>query len=170
MRAYQKKFELSRSNGSWDMGSGKFKIWKTKNLGFFEKWPPGPPQKGKKTKKGYFWSLGTQMAYQKNFRQFSGRGVEKYVAAHWMAPSVISKLPHNFKFSSPAVLSFQNCLYHNFNPYVASWFSLLVPQVSNEVRTRPRSLVLQKVEQDKHTHQKMRDARNQELENDRFIN
>ena len=90
MRAYQKKFELSRSNGSWDMGSGKFKIWKTKNLGFFEKWPPGPPQKGKKPKKGYFWSLGTQMAYQKNFRRFLGRGVEKYVAAHWTAPNVNS--------------------------------------------------------------------------------
>ena len=53
-----------------------------KNLGIFEKWPPGPPQKGKKPKKGYFWSLGTQMAYQKNFQRFLGRGVEKYVAAH----------------------------------------------------------------------------------------
>ena len=71
------------------MGSGKFKIWKTKNLGFFEKWPPGPPQKGKKPKKGYFWSLGTQMAYQKNFQRFSGWGVEKYVAAHWTAPLTI---------------------------------------------------------------------------------
>ena len=47
---------------------------------------PGPPKKGKKPKKGYFWSLGTQMAYQKNFRRFSGRGVKKYVAAHRTAP------------------------------------------------------------------------------------
>ena len=28
------------------------------------------------------------MAFQKNFRQFLGRAVEKYVAAHWTAPYV----------------------------------------------------------------------------------
>ena len=51
VRAYQKKFQLSRSNGSWDNASGKFKIWKTSILGFFGKWPPETPKKGK----NQFW-------------------------------------------------------------------------------------------------------------------
>ena len=39
-----KKFQVSRSNWSWDNGSRKSNIWKTPILGFFfEKWHPGPP-------------------------------------------------------------------------------------------------------------------------------
>ena len=70
VRAYQKKFELSRSNGSWDTGSRKFKIWKTKNLGFFEKWPQGPPKRVKNQKKGIFGHLGPKWLTKKIFVNF----------------------------------------------------------------------------------------------------
>ena len=88
VRAYQKKFQLSRSNGSWDTGSGKFKIWKMSNLGFFEKWPPEAPKKGKNQFWWVPWWFWTPMLHQKKFRPFSGPGVIKRVHAHWTAPYV----------------------------------------------------------------------------------
>ena len=88
LRAYHKKFQVSRSNGSRDNGSGKFKIWKLSILGFFEKGPPGPPKKVKKWFQWYFWLLGTHMGSQKFVCRFSGRGVKKCVQADWTAPDV----------------------------------------------------------------------------------
>ena len=87
VRAYQKNFQLSRSNGSWDTGSGKFKIWKMSNLGFFEKWPPEAPKKGKNQFWWVPWWFWTPMLHQKKFRSFSGPGVIKRVHAHWTAPA-----------------------------------------------------------------------------------
>ena len=102
VRAYQKKFQLSRSNGSWDTGSGKFKIWKMSNLGFFEKWPPEAPKKGKNQFWWVPWWFWTPMLHQKKFRPFSGPGVIKRVHAHWTAPSMkINELftrQHHFKW------------------------------------------------------------------------
>ena len=89
LRAYHKKFQVSRSNGSRDNGSGKFKIWKLSILGFFEKGPPEPPQKVKKWFQWYFWLSGTHMGSQKNFRRFSGRGVRKCVQVDWTAPFLL---------------------------------------------------------------------------------
>ena len=87
VRAYQKKFQLSRSYGSWDTGSGKFKNWKMSNLGFFEKWPPEAPKKGKNQFWWVPWWFWTPMLHQKKFRPFSGPGVIKRVHAHWTAPN-----------------------------------------------------------------------------------
>ena len=98
VRAYQKKFQLSRSNGSWDMGSGKFKIWKTSILGFFEKWPPGAPKNGKNQFWWVPWWFWTPMVHQKKFRPFSGRGVIKCVHAYWTAPYVKLKYHKNSIF------------------------------------------------------------------------
>ena len=86
VRAYQKKFQPSSSIGGRENWSGSFKIWKMLFFGFFEKGPPGAPKKVKNQFQWYFWVSGTQMAYQKNFRQFSGRGGEKCVHADWTAP------------------------------------------------------------------------------------
>ena len=88
VRAYQKKFQLSRSNGSWDNASGKFKIWKTSILGFFGKWPPETPKKGKNQFWWVPWWFWTPMVQQKKFRPFLGRGVIKCVHAYWTAPNV----------------------------------------------------------------------------------
>ena len=100
VRAYQKKFQLSRSNGSWDTGSGKFKIWKMSNLGFFEKWPPEAPKKGKNQFWWVPWWFWTPMLHQKKFRPFSGPGVIKRVHAHWTAPvTEIDKMTEWIKLS-----------------------------------------------------------------------
>ena len=86
VRAYQKKFQLSRSDGSQDTGSRKFKIWKTSILGFFGKWPPETPKKGKNQFWWVPWWFWTPMVHQKKFHPFSGPGVIKCVHAHWTAP------------------------------------------------------------------------------------
>ena len=99
LRAYQKKFQLSRTYGSWDNGSGKFKFWKTPILGFFEKGPPGAPQKVKNQFWWYFWGLGTHMASQKKFHPFSGPGGIKCVQADWTAPT--AKLHNKLGCSLP---------------------------------------------------------------------
>ena len=92
VRAYQKKFQLSRSYGSWDTGSGKFKIWKMSNLGFFEKWPPEAPKKGKNQFWWVPWWFWTPMLHQKKFRPFLGPGVIKYVHAYWTAPFINAQI------------------------------------------------------------------------------
>ena len=97
VRAYQKNFQLSRFNGSWDTGSGKFKIWKMSNLGFFEKWPPEAPKKGKNQFWWVPWWFWTPMLHQKKFRPFSGPGVIKRVHAHWTAPIKIFVLKFEFQ-------------------------------------------------------------------------
>ena len=74
LRAYHKKFQVSRSNGSRDNGSGKFKIWKLSILGFFEKGPPEPPQKVKK------WF---QYGVPKKFSSIFGMGCHK-VCTCWL--------------------------------------------------------------------------------------
>ena len=74
LRAYHKKFQVSRSNGSRDNGSGKFKIWKLSILGFFEKGPPEPPQKVKKWFQWYFWLSGTHMGPKNFFVDFRDGG------------------------------------------------------------------------------------------------
>ena len=74
---------------------------------------PRAPPKRKKPKKGYFWSLGTQMAYQKNFRRFSGRGVEKYVAAHWTAPYVFFASDTDINEAASKYILFETCVINN---------------------------------------------------------
>ena len=76
VRAYQKKFQLNRSNGSWDTRSGKFKIWKMSNLGYFEKWPPEAPKKGKNQFWWVPWWFWTPMLEKKNSSIF-GTGCHK---------------------------------------------------------------------------------------------
>ena len=104
VRAYQKNFQLSRSNGSWDTGSGKFKIWKMSNLGFFEKWPPEAPKKGKIQFWWVPWWFWTPMLHQKKFCPFSGPGVIKYVHAYWTAPPINHSLLSSIWYLSLSAL------------------------------------------------------------------
>ena len=93
LRAYQKNFQLFRTNGSRDNGSGKFIIWKSSILGFFlNKLAINDPKRAQLNSDRYPSNSGPQWFTQKNVTIF-GWGVIKCVHANWTALNLFFKYP-----------------------------------------------------------------------------